>query len=92
MPCPTSGLCSLHCIYGGHGIGREGKFFLKFLAGKLAEKQNTPYSATCGYVNAFISLAVVRSVHNCCFGSRIRYKKMSRQFDPGWADGKGMLY
>jgi hypothetical protein len=73
-------------------IGREGKFFLKFLAGKLAQKQNTPYSATCGYVNAFISLALVRSVHNCCFGSRIRYRKMSRQFDPGWADGRGMLH
>jgi hypothetical protein len=73
-------------------IGREGKFFMKTLAGKLAKKLNTPYAPTCGYVNAFISLALVRAVHNCCFGSRIRYKKMSRQFDPGWTDGKGMLY
>jgi hypothetical protein len=44
-------------------IGKEAKTLLKKLSFLLAEKWEKPYSVVCGYVNAQVSIAIVRATH-----------------------------
>jgi hypothetical protein len=58
-------------------IGKEAKTFLKKLSSLLAEKWENPYSVVCGYVNAQVSISIVRATHRCLRGSRIPTSHMS---------------
>jgi hypothetical protein len=49
-------------------IGKEAKTLLKKLCSLLAEKWEKPYSVVCGYVNAQMSIAIVRATHLCLRG------------------------
>ena len=71
-------------------VGKQGQLVLKRLASILSKKHKKEYSAVCGYVKAYISVAIARSVHYCLRGSRVPSHKMSRQFTPQWEDGAGM--
>jgi hypothetical protein len=44
-------------------FGKEAKIVLKRLALMLTEKWGKPYSEVCGYVNARMSIAIVRATH-----------------------------
>jgi hypothetical protein len=44
-------------------FGKEVKTFLKKLSSLLAKKWEKTYSKVCGYVNAQMSIAVVRATH-----------------------------
>ena len=71
-------------------LGEEAKAVNKKLAAKLANKWKAPYSATCGFINARISIAIIRATHLCLRGSRIPFRNMSSkccQCD----DGAGLL-
>jgi hypothetical protein len=70
-------------------IGREAKVILKVLASRLAEKTGKPYSELCGYVNARMSIAIVRATHLCLRGSRIPTSRMSDR-RPQWEDPAGI--
>jgi hypothetical protein len=70
-------------------LGREAKTFAKRLAAKLAKKWQRSYSQTCGYVNARLSIAIIRATHLCLRGSRIPTSKISTKF-PQWEDGAGL--
>jgi hypothetical protein len=71
-------------------FGKEAKTLLKKLSGLLAEKWEKPYSEVCGYVNARMSIAVVRATHLCLRGSRIPTRsKMSNRL-PQWEDKAGL--
>eukprot|EP00978_Attheya_sp_CCMP212_P025469 scaffold81964_cov29-Attheya_sp.AAC.1 len=52
-------------------IGKEGHNFAKILAGLLLDKWRCPYSQVCDYVNARLSIALVRATHRCLKGSRV---------------------
>ncbi len=58
-------------------IGKEAQTFLKKLSTLLAEKWEKPYSVVCGYVNAQMSIAIVRATHLCLRGSRIPTSQMN---------------
>jgi hypothetical protein len=58
-------------------IGKEAKILLKKLSSLLAEKWEKPYSVVCGFVNAQMSIAIVRATHLCLRGSRIPTRQMS---------------
>jgi hypothetical protein len=66
-------------------LGREAKRFLSTL---LVVKWEKPYSHVCGYVNARMSIAIVRATHLCLRGSRIPTSRMSRL--PQWEDTAGL--
>jgi hypothetical protein len=70
-------------------FGIEAKTILKKLSSLLAEKWEKPYSEVCGYVNARMSIAVVRATHLCLRGSRIPTSKMSKRL-PQWEDKAGL--
>ena len=71
-------------------IGKEGKALLKNLASRLAEKTGKDYSEVCGYVNARMSIAIVRATHLCLRGSRVPTSQMSNR-RPQWeGDGAGL--
>jgi hypothetical protein len=55
----------------------------------LAEKWEKPYSEICGYVNARMSIAMVRATHLCLQGSRIPTSEMSNR-QPQWEDKAGL--
>jgi hypothetical protein len=64
-------------------IGKEGQTFAKRLAGLLSEKWRRPYCQLCGYVNARLSIALVRATHRCLRGSRVLSPLISlKQFLP----------
>jgi hypothetical protein len=44
-------------------IGKEAKTLLKKLSSLLAQKWGKSYSEVCGYVNARMSIAIVRATH-----------------------------
>jgi hypothetical protein len=44
-------------------IGKEAKTLMKRLSLILAEKWEKPYAEVCGYVNAHMSIAIVRATH-----------------------------
>ena len=50
-------------------LGREATIFSKRPAAKLAVKWQRTYSEVCGYVNARLSIAIVRATHLCIRGS-----------------------
>jgi hypothetical protein len=61
----------------------------KELSTLLAEKWKKPYSEICGYVNARMSIAMVRATHLCVRGSRILTSQMSNH-RPQWEDKAGL--
>jgi hypothetical protein len=70
-------------------LGKEAKVVLKRLALMLTEKWGKPYSEVCGYVNAQMSIAIVRATHLCVCGLRIPTSKMSKPL-PQWEDQAGL--
>ena len=70
-------------------LRREASTFAKRLSAKLATKWQKTYSQVCGYVNARLSIAIVRATHLCLRGSRIRAHKTSTR-RPLWEDGAGL--
>ena len=70
-------------------IGKEGKTLLKLLSARLAEKTGKTYAETCGYVNARMSIAIVRATHLCLRGSRVPTSQMSNRRTL-WEDGAGL--
>ena len=70
-------------------IGKEAKTLLKKLSSLLADKWEKPYSVVCGYVNAQLSIAIVRATHHCLRGSRIPTSQMSDR-RPQWEDKAGL--
>jgi hypothetical protein len=70
-------------------IGIEAQTMLKKLSARLAEKSGKPYSEVCGYVNARMSIAIVRATHLCLRGSRVPTSQMSNR-RPQWEDGAGL--
>jgi hypothetical protein len=70
-------------------IGKEAKTLLKKLSSLLADKWEKPYSVVCGYVNAQMSIAIVRATHLCLRGSRIPTSHMSSDRRPQWEDKAG---
>ena len=76
--CDTNGL-----------LGAEAEAVNKRLAGKLASKWRTPYSVTCGFVRARISVAILRATHLCLRGSRVPFRHASSKWS-AWEDGEGL--
>ena len=71
-------------------IGKEAKTLMKNLASRLAEKTGKDYSEVCGFVNARMSIAIVRATHLCLRGSRVPTSQMSNR-RPQWeTDGAGL--
>ena len=70
-------------------LGKEAKILLKKLSLRLAEKWEKPYSEVCGFVNARMSIAIVRATHLCLRGSRIPTSKMCNRL-PQWEDKAGL--
>ena len=55
----------------------------------LSDKWEKPYAVVRGYVNARMSIAIVRATHICLRGSRIPTSKMSNR-RPQWEDKAGL--
>ena len=70
-------------------LGKEAKTLLKKLSTLLAAKWGKLYSEVCGYVNARMSIAIVRATHLCLRGSRIPTSQMSTR-QPQWEDKAGL--
>jgi hypothetical protein len=70
-------------------LGREAKTLLKKLSSILAEKWQKSYAEVCGYVNARMSIAIVRATHLCIRGSHIPTSRMSNG-RPQWEDKAGL--
>jgi len=70
-------------------LGKEAKTLLKVLSTLLAEKWGKSYSEVCGYVNARMSIAIVRATHLCIRGSRVPTSRMSNR-RPQWEDKAGL--
>ena len=70
-------------------LGKEAKVLMRTIAAKLAEKWEKPYSEVCGYVNARMSIAIVRAMHRCLWGSCIPAGRMSSKL-PQWEDKAGL--
>jgi hypothetical protein len=58
---------------------KEVETLLKKLSALLAEKWEKPYSEVCGYINAQMSIAIVRATHLCIRRSQIPTSKMSKR-------------
>jgi hypothetical protein len=69
-------------------LGREAAELLKRLSLRLAEKWERPYSVVRGFVNARMSIAIVRATHLCLRGSRVPLSQISRR--PLWEDRAGL--
>jgi hypothetical protein len=69
-------------------VGREAGELLKRLSLRLAEKWERPYSVVRGFVNARMSIAIVRASHLCLRGSRVPLSRISRR--PLWEDRAGL--
>jgi hypothetical protein len=52
-------------------IGKEAKTMLKKLSAHLAGKTDKPYLVVCGYVNARMSIAIVRVRHTSAYGVHV---------------------
>jgi hypothetical protein len=59
-------------------LGKEAQTLLKKLSTLIAKKWEKPYSDVCGYVNAQMSIAIVRATHLCLCGYQIPTSKMSK--------------
>jgi hypothetical protein len=53
---------------------------MKKLSAKLAEKTGKPYLVVFGYINACMSIAIVRAAHLCLHGSRVPTTQMSNRY------------
>jgi hypothetical protein len=79
-----------HFVVSADGLlGKEAKILLRKLSSMLAEKWEKPHSEVCGYVNARMSIAIVRATHLCIRGSRIATGKMCNRL-PQWEDKAGL--
>ena len=70
-------------------LGLEAQQLLKRIAGKLAIRWQATYSQVCGYVNARMSIAIIRATHLCLRGSRVPTKHISTRWSQ-WDDGAGL--
>ena len=70
-------------------IGKEARLMLQKLSSLLADKWEKPYAVVSGYVNARMSIAIVRATHICLRGSRVPTSKMSNR-RPQWEDKAGL--
>ena len=70
-------------------LGEEAKAFNKRIGLMLAEKWKSPYSAVMGFVNARVSVAILRASHLCLRGSRVPYRHISTKRS-NWDDGAGL--
>jgi hypothetical protein len=70
-------------------LGKEAKMLLKHLSALLSEKWEKTYSKVSGYVNAQISIAIVRATHLCLRGYHIPMSHM-RNGHPQWEDKAGL--
>jgi hypothetical protein len=70
-------------------LGKESRTLLKKFSALLAEKWKKPYSESCGYVNARMSIAMVNATHLCLQGSQIPMNQMSNGH-PQWEDKAGL--
>jgi hypothetical protein len=68
----------LWCLSADGLLGKEeAKILLRKLSAMLAAKWEKPHSEVCGYVNALMSIAIVRATHLLCIrGSRVPTGKM----------------
>ncbi len=66
----------------------EARAFLKRLTKLLAEEWEKPYSIVRGFINARMSIALVRATNQCIRGSRIPVSDMSNCFR--WEGGAGL--
>ena len=70
-------------------LGEEAKAFNKRIGSMLAAKWKSPYSAVMGFVNARVSIAILRATHLCLRGSRVPYRHISTKRSD-WDDGAGL--
>ncbi len=70
-------------------IGSEGKALLQKLSALMADKTGKSYAEVSGFINARMSIAIVRATHLCLRGSRIPTSRMSLR-RPQWDDGAGL--
>ncbi len=70
-------------------IGKEARLVLQKLLSLLADKWEKPYAVVSVYVNARMSIAIVRATHICLRGSRVPTSKMSNR-RPQWEDKAGL--
>jgi hypothetical protein len=70
-------------------LGKESRTLLKKVFALLAEKWEKLYSEICGYVNAQMSIAMVRATYRCLWGSCIPTSEMSN-CGPQWEDKAGL--
>jgi hypothetical protein len=68
-------------------LGKDLQTLLKKLSVLLAEKWEKPYSEICGYVNAWMSIAMVQATHLCLRGSLLPANQMSNR---QWEDKAGL--
>jgi hypothetical protein len=61
----------------------------KKLSALLADKSGKSYSQVCGYVNAHMSIAIVRATHLCLRESHTPTSRMSNR-RPQWEDSAGL--
>jgi len=57
-------------------FGFEARAFLKRLVKILAEEWEKPYSTLRGFINAQMSIALVRATNRCIRGSRVPASNM----------------
>ena len=70
-------------------LGEEAKSINKRLGSKLAEKWKSPYSTVMEFVNARVSVAILRATHLYLRGSRVPYRHISTKRSE-WDDGAGL--
>ena len=73
-------------------LGSEAQEVLRRLSHLLSEKWSRPYSAVRGYLNARLSLAIVRGSSLCLRGSRVPAKGISFRHHPAWDDAAGAFH
>ena len=69
--------------------GKEALALLRRLAAMLSDKWQRPYADVCGYVNARMSIAIIRAMHLCIRGSRVPATLISNR-RPLWDDKAGV--
>jgi len=69
----------------------EARAFLKRLAKLLAEEWEKPYPVVMGFINARMSIALVRTTNRCIRGSRIDVSSMLNRFRWEGDAGLGLL-
>jgi len=81
---PTSPFHTLRGI-DGRNVRRQARGFLKRLAKVVAEEWEKPYPTVTGFINARMSIALVRGTNRYIRGSRIPVSNMSNRFR--WEEG-----